>query len=107
MTYSVNNSLERIDTAFIKRARWRGFVHTAASVTAATKSTPIVICSSTSWIFPAYAKTFTLPNVPNLRVIAATAAFDDHDATQPAQPLYDDFNNRKPIQLPDGWATLK
>jgi hypothetical protein len=30
-------------------------------------------------------------------------AGNDNGATQPAYPLYDDFTNRQPIGLRDGW----
>ena len=48
-------------------------------------------------------QTLTLPNNPNIKILAATVSENKNDDTQPAQPLYDDFTGRKPIVLRDGW----
>jgi alpha-mannosidase len=107
LTYSVDNPLERIDAGFIKRDPLAWF---CSHRRLADGSDAVY---SYSYLFkygldvPPGAKTLTLPDNPDLRIIAVTAARDDHDATQPAQPLYDDFDDRKPIQLPDGWANSK
>jgi len=43
-----------------------------------------------------------LPNNPDIKILAATVAENKNDDTQPAQPLYDDFTGRKPIELRAG-----
>jgi hypothetical protein len=48
----------------------------------------------------------TLPNTPNIRILAMTVAQDPAAGTAPARPLYDDFTNRKPIVIPPGWAKV-
>lgn len=107
LTYSVDNPLLRIDPGFIKRDPLAWFCDHRRL----PDGTDAIY--SYSYLFkytldiPAGAKTLTLPDNPNLRIVAATAAWDGHDATQPAHPLYDDFTNRKPIQLPEGWANSK
>lgn len=107
LAYSLNNPLDHIDAGFIKRDPLAWFCshrHQADGSDA---------IYSYSYLFkygldvPPGARTLTLPMAPNIRLVAATAALDDHDATQPAQPLYDDFTNRKPIELPAGWANAK
>jgi len=45
-----------------------------------------------------------LPHNPKIRVLAMTAALDPAAETHPARPLYDDFENRKPIVIPKTWA---
>lgn len=107
LTYSVNNRLLRIDPGFIKRdpLAWFCDHRRLADGTDAIYSYSYLFKYGLD--IPPGAKTFTLPDNPNIRLIAVTAALDNHDATQPAQPLYDDFSNRKPIQMPDGWANLK
>ncbi|MGH7950367.1 MAG: alpha-mannosidase [Limisphaerales bacterium] len=107
LTYSVNNPLLRIDAGFIKRDPLAWFC--------SHRNLPdgVVAIYSYSYLFKyripisAGATTLTLPDNPRIRVIAASVAQDNNDATQPAQPLYDDFSNRKPIILPDGWANSK
>jgi alpha-mannosidase len=47
---------------------------------------------------PKGAKTLTLPDSPRIRIVAATAARNDNDVTQAAQPLYDDLSTWPPIK---------
>lgn len=107
LTYSVDNQLLRIDPGFIKRdpLAWFCDHHRLADGSDAIYSYSYLFKYALD--IPSGATTFTLPKSSNIRIIAATAALDHHDATQPAHPLYDDFTNRKPIDLPDGWANLK
>jgi alpha-mannosidase len=107
LTYSVSNSLERIDAGFIKRdpLAWFCSHHCLPDGSDAIYSYSYLFKYGLD--IPPGAKTLTLPDNPYIRIVAATVAQDDHDATQPAQPLYDDFSDRKPIQLPDGWANSK
>jgi alpha-mannosidase len=55
---------------------------------------------------PPGARTLTLPNNPDIRILAASVAQNNNDATQPIRPLYDDFNGRQPVVLRDGWDTF-
>jgi alpha-mannosidase len=95
--------LERIDAGFIKRdplAWYCSHRHLADGTDA---------IYSYSYLFkyqldlPPGANTLTLPDNPHIRVCALTLAAIDNGATQAAYPLYDDFTNRKPIGLRDGW----
>jgi alpha-mannosidase len=107
LAHSVTNQLKRIDAGFIKRdpLGWYCSHRRLADGSDAIYSYSYLFKYSLE--IPAGAKTVMLPDNPNIRVVAMTAAFDDHDATWPAHPLYDDFTNRKPIELPDGWANSK
>jgi len=107
LTYSVDNQLERIDAGFIKRDSLGWFCSHRHLADGSDDIYRYSYLFKYGLDIPAGARTLTLPNNPNLRVVAVTAALDDHDATQPAHPLYDDFSDRKPIQLPDGWANAK
>jgi alpha-mannosidase len=107
LTYDVTNQLTGIAPGFIKRdplAWYCSHRHLADGSDA---------IYSYSYLFkyrlalPAGAKTLTLPNNPNIRVIAVTAAQDDNAATQPAQPLYDDFTGRQPMVKRCDWTTLE
>jgi alpha-mannosidase len=99
--------LERIDAGFIKRDSLGWFCSHRHLADGSDDIYRYSYLFKYGLDIPAGARTLTLPNNPNLRVVAVTAALDDHDATQPAHPLYDDFSDRKPIQLPDGWANAK
>jgi alpha-mannosidase len=48
---------------------------------------------------PPGAKTLQLPDDPRIKIVAATIAENDNDATMPAAPLYDDFTDRKPVEF--------
>lgn len=96
--------LEGLDAGFIKRvplAWYSSHRHLADGKDA---------IYSYSYLFkyqfdlPPGAKKLTLPNHPGIRVFAATLAGNDNGATQPLHPLYDDFTNRKPIELRAGWS---
>lgn len=104
---SVTNALVRIDPGYIKRDPLAWF----CSHRHLPDGSDAVY--SYSYLFKyqigvsAGAKTLTLPDNPNIRVFAVTAAMDGNDDTQSAYALYDDFTGRKPITLPDGWANSK
>ena len=55
---------------------------------------------------PSGANTLTLPNNPNIRILAATVSENKNDDTQLVQPLYDDFTGRKPVVLRDSWGSV-
>jgi len=107
LSYSLDNRLLRIDPGFIKRDPLAWYCDHRRLRDGSDA------IYSYSYLFkyvleiPAGARSFKLPVNPGIRVVAATAALNQHDDTQPAFPLYDDFSERKPIQLPDGWANLK
>lgn len=48
---------------------------------------------------PTGAKTLTLPENPRIKILAVTVSQNANDAVRPAQPLYDDFTHREPIEL--------
>ncbi len=99
LTYSVTNKLLGIDAGYIKRATLGWFCSHRRLPDGGDA------IYSYSYLFKYRipitqdAGTLTLPNDPNIRILAVTLARDDNDNTQPAQPLYDDFSGRKPVQL--------
>jgi alpha-mannosidase len=103
LTYSVTNQLTGIATGFIKRDSLAWF---CSHRRLADGSDAIY---SYSYLFkyrialPPGANSLTLPNNPNIKILAATVSENKNDDTQPVQPLYDDFTGRKPIVLRDGW----
>jgi alpha-mannosidase len=107
LTYSVDNRLLRIDPGFIKRDPLAWFCDHRRLRDGSDAIYSYSYLFKYGMDIPAGAHTLRLPDNSNIRIVAATAAGDDHDATCPAFPLYDDFTNRKPIHLPDGWANLK
>ncbi|MCH8852762.1 MAG: hypothetical protein IID41_08950, partial [Planctomycetes bacterium] len=48
---------------------------------------------------PSGAKTLTLPDNPRIKILAVTMSRNTNDATRPARALYDDFTDRKSIDL--------
>lgn len=98
-THSIKNPLESIAPGFIYRDPLAWF----ASHRHQRDGTDEIY--KYSYIFkyrldvPAGAKTLTLPENPRIRVVAATVAQNENDATQPAQPLYDDFSGRAALPL--------
>ena len=48
---------------------------------------------------PIGAKTLTLPNNPQIKILALTMSRNENDAARPARALYDDFTDRKPIEF--------
>ena len=107
LTYSVNNRLLRIDPGFIKRDPVAWFCDHRRLRDGGDEIYTYSYLYKYGLDIPAGATTFKLPDNSNIRIVAVTAALDYHDATSEAHPLYDDFKNRKPILLPDGWANLK
>ncbi|MDE3066339.1 MAG: alpha-mannosidase [Verrucomicrobiota bacterium] len=103
LSYNVTNRLERIDAAFIKRAPLAWYCDHRRLADGGDAIYSYSYLFKYGLDIPAGAKTLTLPNNPGLRVLAVTLAEDDDD-TRPAHPLYDDFANRKPIALSQGWA---
>ena len=103
---NITNPLARIDTGFIKRdpVAWFCDHH----YTKGGKDAIYSYCYlfKYSLPIPAGAKTITLPNNPKIRILAMTAALDPAAGTHPAQPLYDDFTDRKPIVIPAGWEAV-
>ena len=101
LTYSVNNPLAGIAPGFIKRAplAWFCSHHRIANGGDAIYSYSYLFKYKIN--LPAGANTLTLPNNPKIRILAATVARNDNDATQPAQPLYDNFTDHEPIMLRD------
>jgi alpha-mannosidase len=99
MTYSVTNSLVGITTGFIKRDPLAWF----CSHRRLSDGSDAIY--SYSYLFkyhiplPPGAGVLTLPNNPNIRIVAATVSKNENDDTQPALPLYDDFTGRKSIVL--------
>ncbi len=99
ITYSIKNPLDQIATGFIYRDPIAWF----ASHRHRRDGTDEIY--KYSYLFkygldlPATAKTLTLPNNPRIRLIAVSVAQNENDATQPVQPLYDDFTDRAPIVL--------
>jgi alpha-mannosidase len=99
MSYSITNPLERIDAGFIKRDPLAWFCshrHLADGGDAIYSYSQLF---KYRLDFPVGEKTLTLPDNPDIRVLAVTAARDDNDTTQAAWPLYDDFTGRKPVAL--------
>ena len=101
MTYTVNNPVVGISPGYIKRAPLGWF---CSHRRLADGSDAFY---SYSYLFKYRipiqpdAQTLTLPDNPDIRIIAATVSQNDNELTQPAQPLYDDFDGREPIQLRD------
>jgi alpha-mannosidase len=99
LTYSVTNPLIGLAAGYIKRAPLAWF---CSHRRLADGSDAIY---SYSYLFkyriplPPGAGSLTLPNNPDIKIIAATIAENKNDDTQPAQPLYDDFTGRKPIEM--------
>ncbi len=44
-------------------------------------------------------QSITLPDEPDIKIFAMTAAYNPNDCVTPAAPLYDDFSNRQALQL--------
>jgi len=108
LTYSVGNPLKRIDPGYIKRDPLAWFCNQRYLKDGTYAFYTYSYLFKYALPVPAAgAKTVTLPNNPNIRVLAMTAARDPAAGTQPAQPLYDDFTGRKPIVIPEGWANSK
>jgi alpha-mannosidase len=103
LTYTVTNQLTGIASGYIKRDPLAWF---CSHRRLADGSDAIY---SYSYLFKYRiplqpgAGTLTLPNNPNIRILAVTAAQNNNDATQPAHPLYDDFAGRPPVVLREGW----
>lgn len=107
LTYSVKNDLERIDTGFIKRDPLAWYCDRYYQFGGKDAIYSYSYLYKYALPVPAGAKTITLPKNPRIRIVAMTAALDPAAATEPAQPLYDDFANRQPTRLPKGWANAK
>jgi alpha-mannosidase len=105
ISYNVTNKLEGIAAGYIKRDPLAWF---CSHRRLADGSDAVY---SYSYLFkyrialPPGAGTLTLPNNPNIRILAATVSGNKNDDTQPAQLLYDDFNGRRPVVLRSGWNT--
>jgi alpha-mannosidase len=99
LTYSLTNQLDHIDGGFIKRAPLAWF---CSHQRRANGSDAIY---SYSYLFeyaitiPPGAARLTLPNNPNIRVLAVTVAQNDNDATQSVRPLYDELAAHERIAL--------
>ncbi|MGD0743715.1 MAG: glycoside hydrolase family 38 C-terminal domain-containing protein [Verrucomicrobiota bacterium] len=106
LSYDVTNRLAGIASGYIKRDPLAWF---CSHRRLADGSDAVY---SYSYLFkyriplPPGARTLTLPNNPDIRILAASVAQNNNDATQPIRPLYDDFNGRQPVVLRDGWDTF-
>jgi alpha-mannosidase len=107
LTYSVKNDLERIDAGFIKRDPLAWYCDHYYQFGGKDAIYSYSYLYKYALDVPAGATTLTLPKNPRIRVVAVTAALDPAAGTAPAQPLYDDFTNRTPIALPEGWANAR
>lgn len=98
-TWNVTNPLIGLASGYIKRAPLAWFCDHRRL---ADGSDAIY---SYSYLFkyriplPPGAGRLTLPNNPNIKILAATVAENKNEDTQPAQPLYDDFDGRKPVEM--------
>lgn len=103
LSFSVTNQLDHIAAGFIKRdpLAWFCSHRRLADGTDAVYSYSYLF----KYRIPVQpgAGTLTLPNNPQIRILAITAAENKNDDTQPVQPLYDDFTGRKPIVLRGDW----
>lgn len=101
LSYDVTNALERLNAGYIKRDPLAWY----CSHRHAQNGSDEVY--SYSYLFkyrlpaPNGAKTLTLPNDNQIRVVAVSLVQDENDATVAAHPLYDDFTGRKAIKLVD------
>lgn len=55
---------------------------------------------------PEDARTIRLPENPDIKILAITVAENKNDSTKPAQPLYDNFDNRKQVELRNVYTSL-
>ncbi len=98
-TYSIKNPLDAITPGRIKRAPLGWFCSHRHARDGTDLAYSYTYLFKYSLDLKPGAKTLTLPDNARIRLIAATAAFNENDATRAAQPLYDDFTGRKPIEL--------
>lgn len=105
--YSMDNALKSITTGFIKRNPVAWYCDHRYDKNGKDKIYSYAYLFKYTIELPAGAETITLPNNPNIRVLAMTAAQNPAAGTNPARPLYDDFTDRKPIVIPKGWAAVE
>jgi alpha-mannosidase len=98
-SFSINLPLDRLAPAFIKRDPLAWFSSHRHQRDGTDQ--PYTYCYIFKYSLPLSpsSKALTLPDNPRIRIIAITAAHDENDLTRPLQPLYDDFTNRKPLDL--------
>lgn len=99
MTYSIDNALERITPGFIKRAPIAWFSSHRHNAQGHDEPYTYTHLYKYRLDVPAGAKTLRLPRNSQIRILAVTAVQNENDATCAAQPLYDKFDGRAPIQL--------
>ncbi|MDX2110568.1 MAG: glycoside hydrolase family 38 C-terminal domain-containing protein [Verrucomicrobiota bacterium] len=99
LTYSVDNELDRLDAGYIKRApvAWYSSHRHKADGTDDIYAYSYLF----KYRIPLAdgARTLVLPKMPNIRILAITAALDEVGDTTPVRPLYDDYTGRTPLTL--------
>jgi len=99
LTYSINNSLERIDAGFIKRDPLAWFCSHRHQQDGSDQIYTYSYLFKYRLDAPDGAKTLTLPDNSRIRVVAVSLVQDENDCTVATLPLYDDFAGRKAIEL--------
>jgi len=104
LTFSIMQPLERLAPAYIRRQPLAWFCSHRHMRDGTDQPYTYCYLFKHGLPLPAGSKTLTLPNNPRLRLIALTAAHNENDAIEPVQQLYDNFADRKPLDLVKGEA---